>query len=86
MGGRLAGDTTQTATEDTARATSRAGPTPEPQPVPAPPSPMQPPSHHQPAQPINDSESQVNLAQGASKNVEEEDQVSNYTGTSYDPS
>jgi hypothetical protein len=46
---------------------------------------MQPPSHHQPAQPTNDSENQVNLAQVASKTVEE-DQVSNYTGTSYDPS
>jgi hypothetical protein len=41
---------------------------------------MQPPSLHQPAQPINNSENQVNLAQVASKNEEEEDQASNYTG------
>ena len=61
-------------------------PPPPPQPVPAPPSPMQPPSLHQPAQPINNSGDQVILAQVASKNEEEEDRASNYTGTSYDPS
>jgi len=47
---------------------------------------MQPPSLHQPAQPINNSGDQVILAQVASKNEEEEDHASNYTGTSYDPS
>jgi hypothetical protein len=60
-------------------------PSPQPQPVPALPSPMKPPSQHQPAQPTNNSENQVNLAQVESRMVEE-DQVSNYTGTSYDPS
>jgi hypothetical protein len=60
-------------------------PQPQPQPVPAPPSPMQPPSQHQSAQPTNNSENQVNLAQVESRTVEE-DQFSNYTGTSYDPS
>ncbi len=38
-------------------------PQPVPQPVPAPPSPMQPPTHHQPAQTTHSSENQVNLAQ-----------------------
>ena len=59
-------------------------PQPVPQPVPAPPTPMEPPTHHQPAQSTHNSESQVNLAQVESRT--EEDQVSTYTGTSYDPS
>ncbi len=63
-------------------------PAPQPQPVPAPPPPMQPPSQHQPAQPvqpIHNSGNQVNLAQVESK-TDDGDQSSNYTGTSYDPS
>jgi hypothetical protein len=45
---------------------------------------MEPPTHHQPAQSNNNAESQVILAQVESR--KEEDQVSIYTGTSYDPS
>jgi hypothetical protein len=59
-------------------------PQPQPQPVPAPPPPMQPPSQHQPAQPvqpIHNAGNQVNLAQVESK-TDDGDQSSNYTGTS----
>jgi hypothetical protein len=42
-------------------------PSPQPQSVPALPSPMQPPTQHQPAQQTHNSESQVNLAQVESR-------------------